>query len=369
LYCSLEKILTVAPSSADLITNAIKFTQHSAKRSIKVHVSVSPVQPDLAAIGLELVPQKGVDQPDVTSGEDWGTGERLYLRVDVEDTGCGLTVEEKELLFKRFAQASPRTHVTYGGSGLGLFISRQLAILHGGHIGVTSEAGKGSTFGFFIRCRRVGSDDTRSELPKEDVKQALKHDHDGQLVAAISGSEHKKTKTEVSRPEVPRPEVPRPEVSRPEGSTPEVSKPTEPDKRHILLVEDNLVNQKILSKQLVKAGCIVSTADNGVFALEHLRTTQFYKSTINGVPLSIILMDWEMPEMDGITCCKCIRQMEANDELAGHVPIIGVTANVRAEQLLEAKESGMDEVVAKPFRVPQLLTKIEEVLHTMRGRG
>jgi CheY-like chemotaxis protein len=336
---------------ADLVTNAIKFTQHCAKRSVTVHISVSLDRPDLAAIGLGFVPAKG-EQLDPMADEEWGTGDLIYLRVDVVDTGCGLTVEEKELLFKRFAQASPRTHVTYGGSGLGLFISRQLAILHGGQIGVNSVAGKGSTFGFFIKCRRAGAHDRRSELPIQESKQVLRPSHTKEVAVGMAASE--------SGPE---------RETGPKRKQPEPEKPesTEPEERHILLVEDNLVNQRILSKQLKKAGCIVSTADNGVFALEHFRTTRFYKSTPDGTPLSVILMDWEMPEMDGIMCTKCIRKMEANDELTGHVPIIGVTANVRGEQLAEAKESGMDDVVAKPFRVSELLEKIEEILQRMKG--
>lgn len=87
-------------------------------------------------------------------GSDWGDGEELFIEFAVRDTGRGLTPEEKKLLFQRFSQASPRTHVTYGGSGLGLFISRELTELQGGEIGVSSEAGKGSTFAFYVMCRR-----------------------------------------------------------------------------------------------------------------------------------------------------------------------------------------------------------------------
>lgn len=91
---------------------------------------------------------------DMTQGPDWGDGEESYISFSVEDTGRGLTEDEKKMLFLRFSQASPRTHVTYGGSGLGLFISRELTELQGGKIGVASEAGKGSTFAFFVKARR-----------------------------------------------------------------------------------------------------------------------------------------------------------------------------------------------------------------------
>ncbi|KAH7386103.1 putative histidine kinase HHK16p [Pyrenochaeta sp. MPI-SDFR-AT-0127] len=317
--------------TVNLITNAIKFTANCPKRSISVHVSASPQQPDVSAKGFQFVPTRGAPI-NVAAGEDWGSGELLYLRIDVEDTGCGLTAEEKDLLFEKFAQASPRTHAHYGGSGLGLFISRQLAELHGGQIGVSSEAG------------RIPSQHTRPSISQNPSIHAHTPDHaeaSRELVAAVSGTDRKR-------------------------SQPEVVHRINMDQIHVLIVEDNIVNQKVLSKQLTKAGCIVSTADNGIYALNHLVQTDFH--IINGIPLSIILMDLEMPEMDGLTCCKRIREMESKKELNGHVPIIAVTANVRGEQIATAKESGMDDVVSKPFRIPDLLAKIQALLHRLNGR-
>lgn len=83
----------------------------------------------------------------------------------MQDTGRGLNPEEKKLLFQRFSQASPRTHVQYGGSGLGLFISRELTELQGGEIGVASEAGKGSTFAFYVKCRKTTEPKEAIEMP------------------------------------------------------------------------------------------------------------------------------------------------------------------------------------------------------------
>lgn len=102
---------------------------------------------------------------DQTLGSDWGEGEEIYLEFAVQDTGRGLSPEELKVLFQRFQQASPRTHVQYGGSGLGLFISRELTELQGGEIGVSSESGKGSTFAFYVKCRR-------SHEPSEAVEGA-----------------------------------------------------------------------------------------------------------------------------------------------------------------------------------------------------
>jgi signal transduction histidine kinase len=139
----------------NLITNGIKFTAGMPKRAITVWVGVSREPPtNVKTSDFEYIPTKSANSI-ITNGEDWGNGEELFLHFKVQDTGCGLTVEEKQVLFKRFSQASPRTHAQYGGSGLGLFISRQLAELHGGQIGVASKAGVGSTFGFFIATRRA----------------------------------------------------------------------------------------------------------------------------------------------------------------------------------------------------------------------
>jgi PAS domain S-box-containing protein len=144
----------------NLTTNAIKFTTTEESRTIKVILSASRERPSAGknpAVSYFPFKAKHVDQ---TLGPDWGEGETIYLEFAVQDTGRGLTPEEKKLLFQRFSQASPRTHVQYGGSGLGLFISRELTELQGGEIGVSSEAGKGSTFAFYVKCRR-------SSEPKE----------------------------------------------------------------------------------------------------------------------------------------------------------------------------------------------------------
>jgi len=96
------------------------------------------------------VASKGLD---VLNQAEWGTGRMCHVWIKVTDTGCGMTHDEQKNLFSRFAQATPRTHVKYGGSGVGLFISKSLATLQGGAIGVVSEADVGSTFAFFMSTR------------------------------------------------------------------------------------------------------------------------------------------------------------------------------------------------------------------------
>lgn len=113
----------------------------------------------------------------------------------------------------------------------------------------------------------------------------------------------------------------------------------------ILIVEDNLVNQKVLAKQLQKAGCIVHVANHGGEAIDFLKTTIYYtgspEAQTKGLDLNVILMDLEMPVMDGITCAKAIRKMEDEGELRGHIPVIAVTANAREKQIETALRSGM----------------------------
>jgi CheY-like chemotaxis protein len=335
--------------TVNLITNAIKFTATSTKRIISVYIGASTDSLDLHSDGFEYVPTRG-HLTNITEAEEWGTGELLYIRVQVEDTGCGLTPEEKQLLFERFAQASPRTHVQYGGSGLGLFISRQLAELHGGQIGVSSEANVGSTFGFFIQARRLGD----QKSPPRSRQTSIRSN-----TMAEADTDDSRVSTELSAPQS-NTHI----TSVPIKPKPKALDPSKYSHFHVLIVEDNIVNQKVLSKQLTKAGITVSVADNGIIALKHLETSEFQRP--DGTPLSIILMDLEMPEMDGLTCVGCIRKMEAEGVIGRHVPVIAVTANVRGEQIAMARDSGMDDVVSKPFRVPELLMKMEALLEKLK---
>lgn len=304
----------------NLMTNAIKFTQAEDKRSITVRIAASSTPPSEESLGVEYVPLRN-PQAKLVFGEDWGSGDLVFLHFSVRDTGCGLTVGEKQLLFKRFSQASPRTHAQYGGSGLGLFISRQLTELHGGQIGVASEAHVGSTFGFYIKARRsrpLSSTPTKLALPFKNTWQ------------------RDRTPSQAVKAQNKKLPLIAPQASL---AASETVPPTHSKELSVLVVEDNLVNQKVLTKQLRKIGCIVSVANHGEEALEYLEGTVFRRE--GGQKLSIVLMDLEMPIMDGLTCVKKIRKMEAEGTISRHVPVIAVTANARYEQIAAAKGSGM----------------------------
>jgi PAS domain S-box-containing protein len=323
----------------NLMTNAIKFTADAEKRNITISVGASLEPPILVHTrDFEYIPVKNRN-PNVASGGDWGDGETLYIRFKIQDTGCGLTKEQKQILFSRFQQASPRTHAQYGGSGLGLFISRQLAELHGGQIGVASEAGVGSIFGFFIQAKR-------SDAPRRDSGGSTEDVEPPPPVV-------------IGRLDVPQ----RQESSRSEK--PKLA--FDPKDIDILVVEDNLINQKVLVKQLKKVGIGVAVANDGVEALAYLETTDYYKE--GGSSLSVILMDLEMPVMDGLTAVREIRKMEQEGKLRRRVPVIAVTANVRDQQVIAAKSSGMDDVVSKPFRMVELFEKIDQVLNNTSSGG
>lgn len=104
---------------------------------------------------------------------------------------------------------------------------------------------------------------------------------------------------------------------------------------------DNLVNQRVLAKLLRKLGCVVDVANHGVEALNHIETTRYWAAAGESKELSVILMDWEMPVMDGLACVKKIRKLQLDGLVRGHIPVIAVTANARTQQIDMAMEAGM----------------------------
>lgn len=156
----------------NLLTNAIKFTRDRDKRAITVFLSASLRQPSSGHENLAYIPRRS-SRSEHTHSDDGGQGEDIFLQLAVEDTGKGLSEDEMKLLFHRFSQASPKTYGEYGGSGLGLFISRELTELQDGQIGVASQAGKGSTFAFYIKARR-GPAEPSSEITTPSSIDALR---------------------------------------------------------------------------------------------------------------------------------------------------------------------------------------------------
>jgi len=341
----------------NLLTNAIKFTQGEEKRKITLSLGGSRTFPPPIQ-RVHYIPTNP-QRRDMSQDSSWGNGEIIYLYFAVEDTGRGLDEAECNHLFKRFSQSSPRTHVQYGGSGLGLFISKELTEAQGGRIGVASTAGVGSTFAFYVRTRRcdapatplpgtpISTSNKRPELPLRIVpEKVLSHMQSG----------HFQRLTPVTSASAPLAELP----TLASISVEDPPAKDHPPQRHILIVEDNLVNQKVLAKQLHTSGYAVHVANHGQEALNFLENSRFwYDKTESGVQLDVILMDLEMPVMDGLTAVKQIRLLQKEGKVVGHVPTLCLTANARSAQIDTARQAGMDSVVTKPFRIPDLVPEIE----------
>lgn len=389
----------------NLMTNAIKFTRTEKIREIKVEMAASLQRPSEHDKGtIEWVQRSRIGSPsaDQTSKAEWGDGEVIYISITVTDTGRGLTKAEIKNLFHLFAQASPKTHQTYGGSGLGLFISCQLVNMQGGEIGVQSRAGKGSTFTFYIKTRRTQPEEAELEeaerltspvtarptmhrnrslhaqnanaksfslLVRED---ALREACAAEISALQNGGKMPNVQLEQTRSITPGLASPLSSVKEMErgylngksarGKAYAGEVGGEKKVWHILVVEDNLVNQKVVCKQLRKSGHVVSVANHGEEALEFIRRSEYWVDdaaspsplgVVNGNEngnggevkqgerLHVVLMDLEMPVMDGLTCVRRIRDLQLEGRIRDHIPVIAVTANARKDQIMNSYEAGM----------------------------
>ncbi|KAF2129176.1 hypothetical protein P153DRAFT_376440 [Dothidotthia symphoricarpi CBS 119687] len=324
----------------NLLTNAIKFTRLEEKRHITVILGIAHERPlQHAQDHVEFIRTSEATEA-LSLQTDWDKGGNVYVIFAVQDTGRGLSDPERDLLFARFSQASPRTHIDYGGSGLGLFISRRLTEMHGGAIGFASKAGVGSTFAFYVRSRDATVSQQQEECSNDAVDLSIRTQES--FLSSQSRNDGDQSPAQLVNTEVAASDL------------------------YVLIVEDNIVNQRVLAKQLRNVGINVAVANHGGEALDHLRTTTY---CITDEPradrLSLILMDWEMPVMDGLTCVRRIRELQQQGVVHGHVPVIAVTANVRSEQVEIAMKAGMDNVISKPFRIPELLACIQKTLRAM----
>nr|XP_019044826.1 hypothetical protein I302_06740 [Kwoniella bestiolae CBS 10118]OCF23756.1 hypothetical protein I302_06740 [Kwoniella bestiolae CBS 10118] len=300
----------------NLLSNAIRFTAMSHVRRITLKFDVSPDPPSDDAC---VIPRKPVSSKRLTDDQP------IYLYFAVTDTGPGMTEAELEMLFQRFSQVSLKTHTIFGGSGLGLFVCRRKSRTPlGGKIDVTSQKGKGSTFRFFIKATTCQV--TPNELDSNKESKEL-----GKKSSLIRSK-----KKDVFQYQF-------------DGKKP-----------HVLIVEDNLINQTVLARQLRHCNITCDVASNGLEALEKIRVVSAIDAA-NCQPFDCVLMDLEMPVMDGLTALQHIREEEAEGKLKKNL-VIALTGNARQGQIDEAKARGMDEVVIKPYRLDDLLQKVEEMM-------
>ena len=367
----------------NLFSNAIKFTtKKPGEKKVTLSMGASLERPPSYPPNIVFFnSEPAALRLNATNHPEWGKGEDAYILVAVSDTGIGISNESQRKLFSRFNQGTPRTEVDYGGSGLGLSVSRKLCHLHGGEIGVSSKKGQGSTFGFFFRVRRTAPPSDYEVGQKDDVAIGELCNQIGALGHETfePGEEQKKNAQSSMEPKVTRssevmPNAPDDEKTvhtagivlhninsddtklddaggKSETESKKQFSPSSPaERRRILIVEDNMINQRLLSRKLKSVGFDVSEANDGREALEIVQKGGF----------DCILMDKEMPIMNGNEATRRIRQLE-NKEIA-LIPILGLTASVRAEQQTEMESAGMDGVTHKPYKTEDLIQSIRTLM-------
>jgi PAS domain S-box-containing protein len=252
---------------SNLTSNAIKFTQNG---SITIKISALKKTKDEEKIKFEVI-----------------------------DTGIGISEENQSKLFESFQQLDISTKKAFGGTGLGLVISKELVELMGGNIGMVSKLGSGSTFWFTIQPKLADQKEIKTRPNKE---------------------------TEVSI----------------EGYFKELTP-------KILLVDDNAINRKVAIEILKKAGCNVIGADSGKKAIETVQ---------NNPDFDLIFMDIQMPEMDGIETTKALRR-----KFGKKLPkVVAMTAYSMQNDRENFLNNGMDDYLSKPIRANLLLQKVEECI-------
>jgi two-component system, sensor histidine kinase and response regulator len=412
----------------NLVENAIKFTEHGE-----------------ILIRSELVEetkedsQESEDSKELAGSQASEENPRVLVRFSVTDTGIGIPAERQLAIFERFVQADGSTTRRFGGTGLGLTISKQLSEMMGGKIGVESEAGKGSTFWFTVSLEQLPHQERTDQQDWADLRdvRVLVVDDNAtnrrvfsrmlesfgcQVSAVPSGLEvmptlfrglltnapYRMVLVDMQMPGMDGQETLR--AIRREPLTQDVKvvvltsigrrnelsgvnemgcagyllkpvkqvqlretlelalsskrsdaraesrrrsrqmQPKATRSLHILLAEDNEINQKMTRALLTRKGHIVDMANNGMEAVKSARAYHY----------DLILMDVQMPEMDGFEAAQAIRKLEQNGEMGRkHTPIIAMTAHALHGDRQRCMDAGMDDYVSKPLDPRKVFQALE----------
>lgn len=298
----------------DVLTSVVSMMGAEAEaKGISLHCRIVPETPtwlmgdhgrlrqillNLVANAIKFTDDGSVDLT-VQAAEE--SRDDVVLRFNVKDTGIGITDEDKTKLFERFTQADGSYRREYGGTGLGLAICKQLSEMMGGGIGVDSALGKGSDFWFTVRLGRARRAESRPEIKSGKSKDAD---------VAFSGRSLR-----------------------------------------ILVAEDNRVNMQVLVSMLSNAGHRVDVAANGIEAVNAVRD----------IPYDLVLMDINMPEMDGVTATKTIRAFAGP---RSKIAIIALTADAMEGDRESYKGMGMNDYVPKPIDPSDLAAAMTRVFGT-----
>ncbi|MEO6286053.1 MAG: PAS domain S-box protein [Dyadobacter sp.] len=231
------------------------------------------------------------------------------IKVDVQDSGIGISAMDKQILFTSFTQLDNSSRKSFGGTGLGLSISKQLCALMNGEIGVESTVGEGSTFWFTFETKEtsIAQASTITLMEETPIENVFADSH-----------------------------------------------PV------ILLVDDNAVNRKVANEILKKSGCYVDLAESGFKAIEMVEARE--ASAEKGY--DIIFMDIQMPDMDGVETSQ-----ELKKRFPGALgPIVAMTAYSMKEDRDRFLSQGMDDYIAKPIRAQTLVLKVKDLMSNVEGR-
>jgi signal transduction histidine kinase len=262
----------------NLLGNAVKFTPERGTVSLRARLTGTIQTPD---------------------------GVFCSLRIEVADTGIGITEEQRKRLFTSFGQAESSTSRTYGGTGLGLAISKRIVEMMGGEIGVDSEIGRGATFWFTLMLEQLADDRRREGTEADATKGAGGNKTHGMQNDDFSG-------------------------------------------RRILLAEDVEVNREIVIALLEPTHLEIESAENGVEALRMF--------TEDPERYDLIFMDVQMPEMNGLEATRRIRA--CTTPAAQKIPIVAMTASVFREDIEKCLEAGMNDHVGKPLDLAEVIRKL-----------